>query len=575
MRSWLIRALAALGAIAVRAMTSSTTTWRLRKHERDLRARVRAPDRFVDIGVRLCVVVADPDGEELLPDKPRLRVLRSRTFGGILDTQANPPRLVAPTRNPRVWYCSEDQYPVIVHADSDPLGQLVYGSEGAGKTAALVMWLYMRWLEHLGTGAEIGITAPTNRRINLVVRELRKLWPRSWYRYRKSTKLIEFVDGCTAQIVSTHQQSTDDGSPIQGFTWVAAAGDETQDSVDAHEDIESRGRGAPRGRYKQLRTATAKDDPKWRTLRDQLDHARDGAGRELWIRRTLLGRRSPFVAAEFWEAKRGSMSAREFRRRVEAQDVGPERATYPEWSRDLNMIAVPDIGWEDVTTQELSPWGYQLAVLVGHDPGTLVDVSLLLKAYRRSAKDDRPIWVIRGEVNTEESTKDVHVMQVLETVRTRWRCNLLDRQGRPVEGGARILVRADPADPVGANDSNRPHVSVYTTWRRHGVLIHPATYSRAGDTHGRVPKNAGIEVINTLICDAAKQRRLFVERLPDGSPAAPRFVAAIETSQRDLAGKAEQQRKNAQDVSHWPAAARYALWTIERPRLKALAERIK
>jgi hypothetical protein len=45
-------------------------------------------------------------------------------------------------------------------------------------------------------------------------------------------------------------------------------------------------------------------------------------------------------------------------------------------------------------------------------------------------------------------------------------------------------------------------------------------------------------------------------------------VEALEMSERDEAGKAEAQKKGASDLSHWPAALRYALWPYERVRSK-------
>lgn len=551
----------------------TNTAFRRRQITRALAQTVEGADRYVDIGVVLRVVVQDPNGEELIEGKPRLRVLREHTFGGMVDTKAAHPNIVAPSRKPRVWLCSEEQETIILHRDSDPLGQLVYGSEGAGKTTALVMWTYLRWLENLGERREGGITAPTTVRVGLVLREIVLLFPQSWFTFKSTTNIVTFCDGTRVRLVSTYQQSAAQGSPIQGFNWSWCARDEAQDQIEVHEDIESRGRAAKNGRYKQLLTATAKDDPTWRTLRDKLDAAKSKDGKPLWIRRTLYGRRSPFIDASFWDTKAATMSPREYARRVEAKDVGPERATYPNWSRETNLIAVPDIGWFDVTARELRGSGPNYHLLVGHDPGTLVDVSLFLKAFVRNEREyvrgkERPFWVVIGELNTEQSTTEAHIAKLLDRVRSEWQLNLLTAQGRPNPNGPQILVRADPA----GNSDNRTDKSVYTQFANAGIRIKPAAYNADNNGHGRVPKDAGIELVNTLICNASGERRLYVARKQDGSPAAPRLVAAIESSERDLAGKAETQRKDSNDVSHWPAALRYALWAIERPRLQLVRE---
>lgn len=564
------RWLQAAVAVLVIAMLSSST-FAKRKIIAAISERVGGIDRFVDVGVTLAVVVADQAGQPLIEGKPLLRVVRWHHFGGIVDTKSNPPRLIGPSRQPRTWFCSEDQEQIILHRDSEPLGQLVYGSEGAGKTTCAGMWVYLRWLELLGERREIGITAPTETRLGLLLRELTLMYPPAWFTYQASSGVLTLCDGTRCRLVSTYRQSKAQGSPVQGFNWSACVRDEGQDQVDVHEDIESRGRSAKAGAYKQLITATAKDDPNWRTLRDQLDAGRGKDGRPLWARRTLYGRRSPFVDPTFWDDKKLTMSPREYARRVEAKDVGPERSTYPNWSRETNLITVPDLGWSDVTARELRGSGPNHRLLVGHDPGTLIDVSLFIRAYVKNQHayergKERPFWVVIGELNTEQSTTEHHVKKLLDHVRKEHRLNLLTSTGRTNPNGDQVLVRADPA----GNNDQRTDKSVYTQFLNAGVHIKAAAYNADHTGHGRVPKDAGIEVINTLLCDADGNRRLFVQRRPDGSPAAPRLVAAIEASERNSDGKAEAQRKDKGDVSHWPAALRYALWAIERPRLQLL-----
>lgn len=591
--------------LVVIAMAAGNTTYRINQHQRDLFGEIYAPDRFVDISVLLRTVVADPNGEELLPGKPKLRVVREQVFGGIIDTKLDTPRIVETDLErlcPAVWYCSEEQEPIAIHGDdvqplytvgtartlaNVPLGQLVYGSEGAGKTTTLVMWLYFRWLELLGGKHQIGVSAPIETRVGIVYDEFTKLWPDDWYSYSVGEGIATLVDGTTLRFASTYQQSAAQGSRWQGFNLAAHAGDEFQDSLDVADDIEMRGRSAPNGRYKRICTATAKDSPDWREFRDRMLEAPDESGKPQWVKRLLYGERSPFVPASFWIKRRASLSPREAKRRLDAIDVPPERATYPTWDREKNLIVVPDIGgWVDTTAATLARFtGEQRVVLTGHDPGNLVDVSLFLKEYAITAAEAKrlgaptvtrdpdgqvikgagppPIWIVLDEVSTYEGTTDAHILAVLEVARSRWHCNFLDRRSGKTTG-PQIFVRADPA----GNTDSRTDMTVYTQWRNHGVDIRPAVYSKANPTkHGRVPKDPGIEMVNTLLCNSYGERRLFVARKPDGTPAAPKLVAAIETSERDLAGKAETQLKRKGDVSHWPAALRYALWMIERPRL--------
>lgn len=569
MKRWIVAVLVLLVGVGV----LSDLTWRKRKQERALRDDEVAVDRYIDVGVVLRVVVQDQDGDELLAGKPKLRVIRSHAFGGIVDARARPPRFIGPSQEPAVWYASEDQEAALLH-DGPELGQLIYGSEGAGKTTLLAQWHYLRWIEHLGERREGGQTAPTKKRLKLFRDELFKLWRSDWYEHRKAEDVFILCDGTRIQLVSTHRQSEDQGAPIQGYNWSWCGRDELQDQIDAHADIESRGRAARGGGkyFKQLATATAKDNPRWRSLRALLL----SSGK--WVRRTLLITRSPFVSPAFLEERRASMSEREFRRRYGAEDLLPELAVYPAWNRELNTIRIPEFGWEDVTALELARWGANLAMLCGHDPGALFDVTLCLRAFRtpRMKPTQRCLWVVVDEITTERTTTEQHVDALLKRIREHWRMNLLARD--PATGLwrtnselPRIFVRADP---YGNNDS-KPDRSCYTVFRNAGIKIEPAAYSThapepgTAPKPGRVPKEAGIEVINTLLCNAANERRLYVALDAQGQPVAPRFVEALETSERDSDGKAETQRKDVRDVSHWPAAGRYALWVLERPRLQA------
>jgi hypothetical protein len=567
---WAAAALAAIGL----AVLSNAAIQRQRIRN-ELSEAVEGRDRYVDAGIRLHVVVADPNGEVLVPKAPPLRILRTHHFGGLIDTSATPAYVCGPSRDPVDWYCSEGQEPIIIHDDDQPPGEVVVGSEGSGKTTALAMWHALRWLEHLGEGREGLQTAPIGKRLDLVRREMVKLWRPSWYRYRTADGIFEMCDGSLVRMISTYRQSEEQGSPIQGFNSSWAGADEAQDQVEVHEDIESRGRAAKivngEVRYKQLRTATAKHSSAWKTLRDKLEAARMPDGRRLWTRRTLLIADSPFIAPSFLVIKAQSMSEREFRRRYWAADLPPELATYPAWIRAMapagNLIRIPDVGWEDVTEIELAKWGLNLGALCGHDPGNLWHVTLFAKAYR-VARGARPIWVVRDEISTERSTAELHVAKLLERVRSRWGMNLLDRNDKPVKDGPRIFVRADPY----GNSDKKPDRSTYTIFRNAGIKIEPAAYSvNGGAAPGRVPKDAGIEVVNTLLCSAAKERRLFVEVDEHGAPVAPKLVEALESEERDYRGTAETAPKNEQDRSHWPAALRYLLWAVERPRLQLIA----
>ena len=550
----------------------TTAGYSHRQLERELEESVTAFDRYVDIGVALHVIARDPNGTELIPGSRQLvRVVRVHYLGGMLDTKATPPRLIGPSQAPLRWFCSEDQEPVILHRvdeknGSGRLGLLVYGSEGSGKSTAIAMWLYCRWLEVIGQDREGGAVAPTKRRLKMVRDEMFKLFPSSWYAFKRAAELVVLADGTRIQWVSTKKQSTAGGSPLQGFNWSFAAEDELQDIDDEmHDDIGQRLRAAAGGRGKRIGSCTAKQTSAFRNRRDLM--MRSGE----WERHTMLIARSPFIDPSYIARRSTELDPREFDRRFNAIDLPPQHATYPSWARGepgttkpTNLVRI-DPMWQDVTGAELMRFGSNAySLLAGHDPGTLFDVTLLLRAF--AGKNNRPFWVVVDEITTEHTTTEQHVTKLLARLRERWHVQMRDaRTGQHV--GARVLVKADP---YGNNDS-KTDISCYRVFQNAGIHITPSVYSKTNPTEpGRVPKNEGIELINTLLCNAAQERRLFVALGDDGQPAAKNLVRAFEEDERDPhSGKAETQRKDRNDISHWPAALRYALWPIERPRLGA------
>lgn len=526
---------------------------------REARA-VCSDERFVDFGVELYTVEQDESGVPIRPDGPKVVCIREpEIHGGIFDTRLG--QWHDETQNPVVWMASEPQRDMLVDRSERPLQELVEGAEGAGKTAILARWLIWQAIEMLGRGLEYGCTAPTQARLERVRQTLNEAMPEEWYTYRQRDWLYSFANGAhRLRLVSAHRQSEAEGSPVQGYDWAGGAMDELQDQLDTIDDVRARGRRAPGGRFPMLNTATNKATPAYRVFRDKwLKTAHCGITK-------MSGFTNAYVDQEFWANRRKELSPREFARRVLAQDVGPERATYHAWDHELNCRPIPQIGAEDVTSEILSPWGPRYVLLGGHDPGSLFDVSLLLKAYRIIGKQRVRWWVV-DEVTTEETTTEAHVSVFKDRIVTHWRCNQNDWRQKPSETSGRVLVRADPYSDSG-NDAQHPDKSVYTIFKNAGIRILPAAMiaSVSKVKVGRVPKDAGIEMVNSLFCNAEQERRLFVNVDERGNPVAPRLVAAIETSERDSDGKAETNRKDKKDPSHWPSALRYALWMLERPR---------
>lgn len=553
----MIRWLAVVVALLGLAMLTNDSL-RERTIMRKVSERVEGFDRYVDIGVLLKIVRLDPKGDITLDSGRRVRVVDEKRWGGIVDTKATPPRLIGGSRNPREWMCSESQAPLILHSDTAPLGELVIGAEGGGKTTTLVMWHHKRWIENLGQYREGGQTAPVLKRLGLVKDEFVKLWRPSWGRYvaRDDFEGFELCDGSRIRFQHAHQQSAAAGSPIQGFNWSWAGRDEFQDQIDVHLDIESRLRAAKVP--KQLATATAKDDPDYRTLRDSLITGGH------WAMSKLLVGDSPFVPANFLDIKRASgVTDREFRRRWLAEDLPPESRVYYNWDRAKNLRPVPRVGARKITSFVLSrkTGDARHSLLIGHDPGTAKAASIFLDAY--DVLGD-VCWWVRAELFTLHKGSEQHARDALEIAQKRFGTNT-----QP--GGAIAHVRAQPV----GQSNDKPDQDVYRIWSRVGFHIKAAQFKKDGTGTGVIGIDTRIEMINRLLGDTINPTRLYVDVDDDGKPVAPKLVAAFETMERDHKGRAEQEAKDEKDPTDAPCALGYGLWPWEKEAAVSLRAEVR
>ncbi len=547
---WLIAALLTVSPVL------TEEAFAIKRIAREVNRRVYGFDRFIDMGVRLRVVRRDPNGEITLPSGLRVTQVDEKRWGGIVDTKASTPYIKGASKNPREWLCSEDQFPIIMHSDDLPMGQLVIGSEGSGKTTALCMWHHRMWTLNLGEFREGGQTAPTLGRLGNVKIEMLKVFSPTWARYvaRDEFEGFDLCDGSRIRYRYTHQQSAAKGAPIQGYNWSWCGRDEMQDQVEAHADIESRGRAARGGGtyYKQLGTATAKDDPSWRTLRDALI-----AGGK-WKASKLLVASSPFVSPTFLADKRASgVSDREYRRRWLAEDVPPESRLYFNWDRDQNLRPIPRIGARDVTSTVIGrKVGPGFVLLLGHDPGTSKAASVFLQAYELRDTPD-PVWWVRGELFTMHQTAQQHALQARQICSERF--------------GQNVHVRAQP---MGIGD-DKPDLDTYKIWRDAGFDIRAAQVRKDGTGTGKINRESRVSVVNSLFRDANGKRRLFIDCDDLRRPCAPKLVEALEVLERDERGRIDSDKRLDYDKSDLTDALGYALWPWEKALASALRNDIR
>lgn len=580
-RSLLLALLVLLGAAVL-----TNSAYQHRQNLRVVSERVDGIERFVDVGVTLAMVVADPNGLEFVSGKPKLRVIERLHLGCRVDTKARPPELHAgsgswwteddkqlPPDGKRVWFLSPDQWAAVLHDDDSKLGQLVYGSEGAGKTRALAMWHYVRWLECLDEPRrpdderrEGGQTAPTSERLDFVRKEMFSLYPGDWFNYVSSEDRFIMCDGTSIKLVSTYRQSKAQGSPIQGFNWSWCGRDEAQDQVDVHEDIESRGRSARIDLetgvvlYKQLATATAKDASDWRELRDVLLDS------GFWEKRALSIFRSPFIGPDFIAKKSKSISPREFLRRYgdpkthEVGDLPPELAVYYEWLRDRNIVPWPQIA-KDVTASVFRDYrsymrpGTAFGLGLGHDPGAIYNTTEIARLLMFATPIGVvPTWVVSGEFQTKQTTQRQHARQLKEYLRDEFYV------GHPTVGGPWPIVFCDPH---GKGEAQSDYQSVYMAFQAEGLdVFNPAPMT------GRIKRSARIEMMNRLLGGTASAKgvpRLVVAQ-KQGKPVAPKLIEALETLKKRPGDDNPEgtQRKDEDDKTHAPAALAYLLWPFEQ-----------
>lgn len=510
------------------------------------------------MGVVLRVCEQDLDATlRPLPNYAPIRVLGERRFGGCVDTLTK--RLIGPSRSPVIWYAGAEQSALVTAGDSVHPKTLVFGGEGAGKTRVLAMWLVLTAISYTGHSGFIGCTAPSTKRMLAVLSEMRAICPPEWYDWRKSESMFALTNGITILPVSTHRYSEEQGSPLQSYTFLACGSDELQDSTDADDDVETRGRGAPGGVYRRFATSTNKQASKWKTLKQKIRKA------GLWREAKLPGPSNPFVFPRHWENLRHTLSDREFRRRVLAEELSPEKTLYPTWRREANCIPLPPRA-KDVTARILRRYGRNVHMLIGYDPGKLMDVAVLLRAYEWPGRR-RHAWFAIAEFVLKSCTTAQFGFALRAHLRAEY--DLMEPGG-----GLEVAVDADVpqilADPANEANDDKPDEQVYKAMKRLGFQIKPAAWSKTNRLkHGRVPRESRIETMCNLFCTAAGEHNFYVLEDGRGRPCCPGLVDSIESQERDELGRAEMVKKNQYDKTHHATAVGYAMWPLEKTTLRS------
>lgn len=516
--------------------------------------------RFVDMGAVLrayrCTCNTDhvswPAGRDHSPYFAEPAELVGRIHGGRYDRLLR--RYVGPAQDLRELKCHEGQFQLLTLEGDDAYGRrldspevlriLALGSPGAGKTMGAVTRAILMALDRPNSTG--GLIGPTGDRRQILWDAFLEICPQEWISsVRTSKKEITLANNTVIQVLAAKASSSQFGSPLQGRSFDWAVPDESQNIDDAgHTEIATRGRRAG-GKYRIFETATNAQVPAFRVRLEQFKT------NKLYRRINFTGFQNPWIEPEYWEKMRGEMSERDFREKILAEDLPPERMVYPRFNYSEHITPVGQIPkwlsdierkrWgrlrdvtEDITAERFS--GRSARFIVAQDFGVLVNASVILKAFRNSANE--LIWWATDEITTNNGATDYHSYALRKTY-------------DPDD----CAVIADPH--FNSKESDK---SDYNIFQEHGWKIWPAV-------HGKITVKSRIAMFNALIEDANGSRRFFIDCDSTGKPRCKYLVRSLISSELDEQGLPEKDRKNGmQDPSHWPSAVQFGLYYWERTR---------
>lgn len=511
--------------------------------------------RYVDFGVRLWTVRQPQAGEpsaEVLEGRPEVIATREpELFGGVFDTRLL--RWHDESIAPVYWFVSEEQRRCVLHEDL-PDWVICRGAEGAGKTRGVVApWALLRAiLDFAGQSVELGGTAPTLRRVETLRKALFEKAPPDWFRWRQRDSLMHLHLGVDLRLLSTHRSSEAEGSPIQGYDWVGHFGDEGQDQLHAMADIATRGRRAPGGRYRRMMSCSVKDSAAYREFEQKW--AKNPRGAVV----PLSGFTNPFVVRQYWVDLRDALSDRDYRRRVLAENVGKERATYPDFAVETHQIPVPRTA-RDVTHHVTAIYdsfqrpGAVFRMVGCHDPGEVQNTTILLRSFLFPGR--LLVWMAVDEFVTKRTTQEQHAGLLRKHLQEKYGYEEPPSKLDEDQGFEKVLIFRDPH----SRGEKTPDQDVEGAFRRHHFDIFTAAQGKQV-----IKRRTRIEMMNRLIKSSSGKTRFYCACDERGNSLVPETLASFQDQERDELERAEQVKKGEGDITHPAVAVGYGLHVFER-----------
>jgi hypothetical protein len=417
---------------------------------------------------------------------------------------------------------------------------MAFGGPGSGKTRAITIWIVLQALTYPGKiFGNVGATADRKLRLWEAHGEI---VPATWVeRASENDGEIRWCNRSVHDFRAAKEPSAAVGTPIQGVSWWRAVIDETQNvSERAQHDINERGRNAGT-EYMVLESATNVDYlPAFTRRRKEYETS------PLKQVLRLDPLENPWVELAYWEQFKlengGDLSDREFRKRILSEDVPLDRLVYAPFKYAAHLARMPrlregaqDLHWEDITASTFRQWDDRRPRRIGAglDFGRITTVSEFYKVWRARQSSLVVYWFF------DEVTSGSYI---------------------GTEGHVRDVARRyDPEETIYFGDphTNTPDTdrSDYTIARNAGLFIH-----KAGAPPIR-PKHR-IAMWNVLL----EQGRILFDVDVHEKPRCERLIESMLSMEHDDHGNPEAVRKDKFDPTHWPAAAQYGLFPLERAR---------
>jgi hypothetical protein len=246
-----------------------------------------------------------------------------------------------------------------------------------------------------------------------------------------------------------------------------------------------------------------------------------------------------FTPLEHWEALRRDWSPEDYDRYINCKDIPREGRVYPQFSYGDHTQPLPSL--KDCTV-EVTTKRYQIPFswIVGWDPGQVTSASIILKCYAHS-KDERH-WYVVDEVTTRDASTEWHARDL---------ANWFAKRSVSLD---EVLVLGDPHENKDTDKSD------YIAMAAAGFHV------KRSNSGFQIERKHRISMVNALLRDASKRKRLFLAAGPEGPPKAAKVAECLGHLMYTKNGDIDFKGKTIANMAHWGDALGYALFPFEQLR---------